>query len=225
MKLNVPRMVLQLLLAIFGMSACSSETEGTGTAVMYKAVIAATQAGMGAKDSPASASLGVTRAALQSIAVPLKLVTIESRGAQAAIFKIGANGNVETWASQDKKSLSMRNGIIVASRGLGEDLMSAAVPKVAQLQHENTTHLRVHTVLDGEDKPVQLQFECRMIGQVAETITVVERNYATHRTTETCSGPSGRFSNTFWIEAGGKIRKSHQFLSNSIGYVTVEQLQ
>lgn len=225
MKMNFPRMALQLLLAIFSLSACSSGTEETATAVVYKALIAATHTGIGAKDAPAEANLGVTRAALQNIAVPLQLVTLESRGAQAAIFKTGTNGDVETWSSQDKKSLSMRNGIIVATRGLGDDLMSAAVPKITQLQHENATHLRIHTFLDGEDKPVQLRFECRIFRQVAETIAVLKRNYATHRTTETCRGPSGTFSNIFWIEAGGKMRKSRQFLSNSIGYVMIEQLQ
>jgi hypothetical protein len=119
MTMNFPRMILQLLLTIISMSACSSETEETATPVMYEPLIAASHASVGAKDAPAEANLAITRVALQNIAVPLKLVTIERRGAQAAIFKTGKNGDVETWSSQDKKSISMRNGIIVATRGLG----------------------------------------------------------------------------------------------------------
>lgn len=216
--------LLVLCLGFGGLSACGSDQKeistfsalqsyGTGLAGKFRKTAV-----------PAGASQGITRATVDGIGAPVDLVTIENRGAQGLIVQVGTNGSVETWSSADNKTLSMRNGMLVATRGLGGDLMSAAVPNLAQLESGQTVK-RAHTVLDGEDKPFTHRFDCRGIRNGAKTITVVERSYQTQHITEDCNGPDGSFSNDYWVQTGGKLRRSRQFVSESVGFVVIEHLQ
>jgi hypothetical protein len=225
MKMTVNRMILPLLVACLGLSACSSNSEKGLTNETLNLVIEAAKAKKAGKTAPAASGFTLTRAQVASLGIPIDLVEIESRSATAGTFQIATNGDVETWASQDKISLSFRNRVVVATRGLGEDLMSAGVPTLAQLQSAGSSYQRSHTILDGEDKPVQQTYDCHVGKPVAERITVLERSYATRHITEVCSGPSGSFDNDYWLQSDGKIRKSRQFVSNSVGYVVIEHLQ
>ncbi len=225
MKMTVYRMILPVLVACFGLSGCSSENQKGLTNETLNLAIEAAKAKKAGKTDPATGGFTLTRAQVASLGIPIDLVKIESRGATAGTFQIATNGDVETWASQDKISLSFRKRVVVATRGLGDDLMSAGVPSLAQLQSAGNGYQRSHTILNGEDKPVQQTYDCRVGKPVAERITVLERSYATRHITESCSGPSGRFDNDYWLQTDGKIRKSRQFVSNSVGYVVIEHLQ
>ena len=225
MSLKLLQRSFALCLAMAGLSACGNDQNQGGFGAALKEAGSSLSGSISNKKKPVSGNIGLTRAALANIVTPVDLVTIESRNAQGVIAKIATNRGVETWSSVDKKTIAMRDGVIVATRGLGEDLMSASVPQLAQLQNGSLGHNRVHTVLDGEDKPVYQRFDCNAIRGGAETIVIVELAYATHHVTEACNGPSGRFTNDYWFQTGGKLRKSRQWISDSVGYVVIEHLQ
>lgn len=225
MTMTFNRLILPLLVATLGLSACSSGKDKGLAFDTGKMMLDAVRANKAGKGDTITGGFTLTRAQVSSIGVPIDLVKIENRGATAGVFLVATNSDVETWASQDKTSLSHRDGVVVATRGLGEDLMSAAVPRVAQLQRAGTEYQRSHTLLDGEDKPLKQSFDCQLRSRVAEQITVLERSYATSHVTEHCSGPSGQFDNDYWLQTDGNIRKSRQFISNSVGYVVIEHLQ
>lgn len=225
--MSIPPLSRSILVAFatLAVAACGSDKTSTGTTDALKAVASSVTGPLRAKPDPDAKGIGLTRAALANILTPVDLVTVEKTGAQGVIAKIATNRGVETWSSVDGKTLSMRNGIILATRGLGGDLMSAAVPTASQLMQANSHHQRTHTILDGEDKPVIQRFDCRSARQGAETITVVERPYSTYRVQETCAGDAGGFLNEYWFESGGKLRRSRQMISNSVGIVAIEHLQ
>jgi hypothetical protein len=210
---------------IAGLASCGPDQSQTGTTTALKAVGSAMSTSLHGGGKGASASTGLTRAQLAEIITPVDLVTIERRGAQGVIAKIATNQGVETWSSIDKKTIALRGGVVVATRGLGEDLMSASAPQIGQLLNAPSSYSRIHTILNGEDKPVHLRFNCQAIRKGGETITVVERAFATQRVTETCSGPDGAFANDYWFQTGGKLRKSRQWISESVGYVAIEHLR
>lgn len=215
---------LILVFTSLTVAACGSDKTNDGPTEALKAVASTLSAPLRAKPDAGAKGIGLTREALANILTPVDLVTVEKTGAQGVIAKIGANNGVETWSSVDGKTLSMRNGVVLATRGLGGDLMSASVPTPAQLR-QGGSYQRVHTLLDGEDKPVILRFDCRAARSGDETITVVERGYATQRIEETCTGETGSFSNAYWFEIGGKLRRSRQMVSESVGFVVIEHLQ
>ena len=212
--------LLAVGLGIMALSACGPDTSEIATLTGAKAVVAAAVAPITKRNAP-KANNQMTRAKLANILTPVDLVTIETTGAQGVIAKIGTNRGVETWSSVDNKTLAMRNGIIIATRGLGADLISAAAPQAIAA---GQTYQRSHVVLDGADQPVTSRFSCHMTAGAAETIVVVERSYATRRITERCSGDSGAFVNDYWVETSGKLRKSRQLISKDIGFVVIEHL-
>lgn len=219
--------ILAICLGVTSLAACASDTaEETSTSILVAAAVSVKDSVTGgAKSGTSGAGIGLTRATLANVVTPVDLVTIERTGAQALIAKIAINRDVETWSSVDNKTLSMRGGVVLATRGLGDDLMSASVPQVARLQQVGPTYQRAHVVLDGEDKPVTSQFNCSTASNGPETITVVERSYSTVRLTERCLGATSGFSNDYWFDLGGKLRRSRQWISESVGHVVIEHLK
>jgi hypothetical protein len=210
---------------IGGLAGCGSDPAQTGTAARLTAAAGPMFSSLFGRSKPATGGIGLTRAHLAKFNTPVDLVTIESRKAQGIIFKVAANRDVETWSSADQKTLSFRDGVIVATRGLGDDLMSASAPRLAQLRAAAASYTRVHTVLTGEDKPLSLRYECTTSKAAPQAITVVEKSYNTQVTSETCVGPKGGFTNQYWIEPNGNLRKSRQWISDTVKYVVIEHLK
>lgn len=220
---HFPRALL-LLLAIIGLSACGSDNSQSGTATPIGVAASALKNSLGRTSKPAPGGIGMTRATLANIVTPVDLVTIETSGAQGVIAKIGTNRGVETWSSVDNKTLSMRDGVIIATRGLGADLMSADVPQLMQLR-SGQPFTRRHVILSGEDKPITSSYFCHPVQNGPKSIVVVERSYPTQHVTEQCNGPDGGFSNDYWFDVGGKLRRSRQFVSENVGFVVIEHLR
>ena len=76
----------------------------------------------------------VTRAMIRALKVPILMFGLPSRKARLAMATDGHNGDVVTWRAADGSTVSLRSGVVVATRGAGSDLMSAAVPSLAQLE-------------------------------------------------------------------------------------------
>lgn len=210
---------------LLSLTACGTDKDKTETATPVNAVIGAVSGIFSKTEKSPVEGMGMTRAALANFVTPVDMVTIEKTKAQGVIAKIGENRGVETWSSVDHKTLSMRNGMLVATHGLGEDLVLATVPQISQLTRQGQAYERQHILLDGEDKPVKLRFACKTAHKGTETITVVERAYTTQHLTETCSGPTGGFANDYWLENGGQLRRSRQWISENVGFVVIERLR
>ncbi|RUS58930.1 YjbF family lipoprotein [Pseudorhodobacter sp. E13] len=218
-----PLRMLALAIMAMTLASCGSDKSSTDVTGSVK-VIATAMTGFMRKDQPTQVQdLGLTRAALATLPVPAKRITLEKYGQQALVVQIGTNKDVETWSSVDKITLSMRNGVVVATRGLIDDLMTASVPSLSMLSH-GSSHTRTHSLLNGEDKPRVLRFDCQVARHGRVNLTIVERSYTTQHVTETCTGAEGSFTNEYWLEAGGKLRRSRQTISDFVGPMTIDSL-
>ena len=117
---------LSLLIAAMALAlaGCGPDVDETLTARTFQAV---GKKVVGADRKKAAAPLGLTRARLAELPFPADLATVVATGAEAVIFEIGQNGDTETWASVDDKTLAIRAGQIVGTRGLRGDLVAAGV--------------------------------------------------------------------------------------------------
>jgi len=207
--------------ALVALGACGSDSDHLSGVTMARS-IASGVTGIG-RAPEAPAGLGLTRASLAQILTPVDLVTVESTGAQAVIAKIASNAGVETWSSVDKKTLSLRSGVLVASRGLGDDLIGASVPSLSQIL-AGGPYARSHSWTGDDDRVIRHDFSCR--GQVIgiTSVTVVERSYSVRHLREICTGAMGGFQNDYWQQIGGKLRQSRQYVSDGAGYVLIQHL-
>lgn len=179
----------------------------------------------GAGDSQASgAAPALTRAAVEAQEIDLLRVSIISREATALLGSAATNGTKVTWIAQEGVSLTFDAGLLVASRGFGEDLMGADVSGAKSSLINGGNHLRILDFLNGLDQIERRQFQCETRQNGSETIEILERTYATTIMEETCTSGSGGFKNTYWQDASGVIWQSRQWISDDVGYLGYQRL-
>lgn len=150
-------------------------------------------------------------------------VEIPSRGARADLALVGTNGDVETWIAVDNISLSFNSGILVASRGLGFDLMGAgAESTLAAIRNgQSGIYRRQMRYLTGDNRSTYLQAGCTMIAVGPDELG----GRSLERFEEECLARQHKFTNIFWLASNGEIVESRQWLSPENGYVSSRQIE
>lgn len=179
--------------------------------------------GQGADATPAAAqpaSPSDLRAELAQAGQPILLVSSQALGQTGFLTVSDAKGGVLTWATPDGATFSQRDGVLIQTRGLGFDLMSAQTPSVGQLRQVGTPYQRLYFFLGPDDQGTRRTYDCVTSSVGTERIEVVGRAHATTHLTETCTRSSGggKITNEFWIE-GAMIRQSRQWVSAGLGYI------
>lgn len=148
--------------------------------------------------------------------------TIPSRNAKATLAPVGVEGTVTTWETRDHVSLSFDRGVLVATRGLGFDLMGTnAGPTLAALAgHGAPVYRRQMRYLDGQDHSAYVVVGCSMKTGVGPA---APRGARLRRHTETCKGVRFAFSNIYWTDRKGEVRKAREWVSPQIGYLETER--
>lgn len=141
-------------------------------------------------------------------------VTLTARGIRFPMRVLEREGDVTTWVAADGAQMETRNGIVISTRGFGQDLMSSIPPGVADLTRVGDTHERRHFILDGADVTQLRAYICKM-----EKAEGGDGPAGALHVTETCLDKNRRMINEYWIGSGGRILKSRQFISPKAGYV------
>ena len=168
--------------------------------------------------TPAQTANLVARA-LQSLNEPVMLTIIEDRKATAIMVPYGQNGPVQTWTTQEFQTVSLERGVITATRGLGDDLMSAETTAVANaLRSGGGTVNRVWRTLDGTNAVIEKTATCQISSAGAETITLASgASLQTRRMVEDCGDG---IRNAYWLDGSGRVAQSRQWVGSVVGYLT-----
>jgi Group 4 capsule polysaccharide lipoprotein gfcB, YjbF len=172
----------------------------------------------------------LTRAALAPIQETYIEVTLE-RNNQLAYLRTQTTlrddrpGRITIWRSDDNVTLSMRNGVLIATRGLGGGIISSTVQVSATAPGPSRGGEKVHYVRTGDNRERRVALACDVTDLGAETIEIVELAYATRRLRERCRGQNGTVVNDYWIDSrAGVVRQSRQWAGPGIGYLRIRQL-
>lgn len=218
-----------LLASLMLLNACGTDNRGTEqgliaaqfAAQMRQAIRARSEA---AAPEPASDPEGTVRRAMALTDRSVIFVQIEKSGMIAALGEFGRNGGVLSYATAQNQTLSFRQGMLVATRGTGDDLMSADTAAVAALIHARrsgeASHLYRH--LDGEGIERALAMRCTIRPAGAQEFPFAGRSWSTIRIDERCAAGSQVVTNNYWVAADGTIAMSRQWISPGIGHVTVQ---
>tara|TARA_R110000737_G_scaffold26627_4_gene45405 strand:- start:11277 stop:12002 length:726 start_codon:yes stop_codon:yes gene_type:complete len=133
---------------------------------------------------------------------------------------------VESWLAHDGSVISMRNGMVIASRGLGDDMMSGDASQTrALLAARAKGHAKRFVArLDGDDQIVQSSFVCDVVNAGPVQLDAPGRKISTTYMTETCYGADYSFRNLYWLGDEGRIWKSRQLLGGLVGPVDFQVL-
>jgi len=217
------KMLLVLVLA--ALSACGPMASGG----MGMTVVEGLTGRLAGSVDPRAATEGaapsvLTREAIEQQNVELLRVSIISREITSFVLLGGQNGSKVTWLSVDGLSLTLDGGLLVATRGFGDDLMGADVAAALRSLNGGGNHMRTLEFLDGLDQIERQVFECSTVATGLETITIVERSYATTVLEENCVGENATFKNTYWRDANGVIWQARQWISPLVGYLGYQKL-
>lgn len=230
---------LVMLVAAAALAGCSS---GNDTAPLFPQLFTIGKeavAGRAARRAQ-NAAAPLTRAALEGIEGSHIEVTIERRAItgyleRGLVRSDAGPGRVEYWRTQDNVSLGFRNGVLIATRGLGGDLVSSEVQVAGGRLGPASGGERGMHIRSGDLQVVRLGLACDLEDLGPETVTVVERAHATRHLRERCvtAGTvvggqqlgAGEVVNDYWIDSrAGLMRQSRQWAGPEIGYLKIRRL-
>ena len=216
------------LVAILAASALLSGCARTELSPMMAAVGTMAQATVGQVKARRAQAAGVTakpatRAEIEAYDMPILRAVIASRAADVFLTISDTKGSVQTWATTDGTTFSFRDGVIIQTRGLGPDLMSADAPTIDQLLQNGATYPRRYFFLGADDQVTRRTYDCTVTVLGRDSITILERDHAVTHVKEDCARPQGTVSSEYWIE-GRTVRKSQQWTSGLVGVIVFERV-
>lgn len=196
------------------LAGCSGDTTDGPDPLALPGALTAALAGTGGGAAPAPPDPATLRAAITpEVAASLPVPTLFAVLGDSVSLpqRITVSNGVETWLTEDDITLSTRDGMVVATRGLGFDVMEADVElALAALRGGGARASRNFGWLDGEGRMLRRSFDC-----------VYTRSGA--GITERCHAIGLSFENAY-ILRGGRIVASRQWLGPVLGAISLEQL-
>ena len=210
-------------LALASLVGCGSDAERT--AVWGTLRDAAKATGQARKAPPPSGPPELTPAQVDGSPLRLLLLEIESSRRGTAMALISTNSGTETYSSADASTVTLRDGVLIATRGIVPDLMSALAPGAQAIARGEGSHRRQYHTLAGDDSPVTQTYDCQLRSEGRETLAIAGRRHDTRRVIETCEGEGRSFENRYWIDGRGKIRQSSQWTGTTVGKLRLSDPQ
>lgn len=212
---------LFLTLALTAATGCSNLGEGQqgGFATAFSELRAQIKLRRAGGQAAPGAGVQVTRAMLAGVNVPVLSARFDRTGLAATMTVIARSGPHLTWKSLDDVTITTRNGIIVQTRGLADDLMSVGTLPLRPGRGE-----RVYQHLAEDNKMRRLPLICEVADRGAERIVILERGHATRHYQETCTAADGqKITNSYWVGGDGTVWASHQWLGPELGHIRLER--
>ena len=199
-------------------------------------LMAAVRSGVAARAAGRGAPEAMTRARLDALGPgPFLEATREKTGQTAYLFVNAerpdrGGGAVTVWRTEDAVTLALRGGVLIATRGLGGDVLSTEMQAPPSGRPGPAAGgQRVQHIRDSDDGVVPLALACAAAEIGPETLDVLGRRYPTRHLRERCEGGGGIVINDYWIDSppgpgGGAVRQSRQWGGPYVGYLRLRRL-
>ena len=221
---------LGLVACVALLAGCSSQSGKQNVFTVGKAVF--DQMGSGKQAAPDPKEVArVAQHALDNSDGPLGIYRLEKRNAVSVIRPIARNGAYRTWASygsSERRSVSSRNGVLTATRGLGNDLMSSSLGGLLDLvarREAGVTDIE-QRYLDGENQIVTIRSRCTVArGGQEDFATATGQSIPVTRMTARCQQDSRSLENSYLVTEAGEIVQSRHWAGPTMGYSVIQRLR
>ncbi|WP_234855382.1 YjbF family lipoprotein [Paracoccus everestensis] len=200
-----------------GLAACGNDDRGIGALGTLAQTAAQVVAERRAPDQPAAPAKSPEEAAAEALRInsgPLIQAGFENLNRTQIMAMTGQNGAMRTYMTPAEEAVILRNGMLVGTKGLGNDL-SVAEPGTEALIRAGASGsgTRIMRYLSGDGLERPLQFTCTVGAGPNPGVTV-----------ENCEGHGTSFQNSYMVQ-GGQIAVSRQWIGPALGYVTIQTLR
>jgi len=226
------RAALMTLLALITLASCTKGPEEASGAIelgrSIRALIQERRAG------PA-APLQINRAFLEQFPQPHLEVIVEQSDLTGYLGLVLARqddlpGEITTWSAADNSALAFRNGMLIATRGLPGNLISASVPVQEGTAGPAHGGQRRYYLRSGNNQEQVVTLACKITDLGPQQLEIYDRIYRTRHLQEHCEGrgETGRKTvvlNDYWVDSQNKkVWKSRQWAGPEIGYLRIRDL-
>jgi hypothetical protein len=154
-----------------------------------------------------------------------RFVQVNALNLQEPARIIQQNGDEVTLALQSGPTAAFDRGILVATRGFGDDLMTIDSANVLEvLQAGGGTLTRRAEMLDNQDQLLTDSFACTITSAGSEEVNLGLRTPTLRRFDENCKGEALIFDNIYWLDGTGNILASRQYVSPTVAYLRANVL-
>lgn len=130
----------------------------------------------------------------------------------------------QVWSSMTYETVTLRDGVLQSTRGLGRDIMATRAPDVAMISSAGGSFHRIYEYLDGADQPMQVDYDCDLAPGGSENVDVLGLVYSTRLVVEDCTSGKNSFQNRYWFDTNGSIRQSVQFFAPGRASLTLQKI-
>lgn len=224
---------MRRLFAVLGLVALAGCSGGTGTSSLFSELFDAGRGSIakGAAKRAQGARPPLTRAALATVEGAFIEVTLERSGQLAYLFRSASRrdadpGEIVQWRTEDNVTVTFRAGMLIATRGLGGDVISAEVPVAEGVTGPARPGARALFVRTGDLEEHRVSLACDLADLGAKTIEIVERAHPVRHLRETCVAEGeGEVQNEYWVDSrDGIVWQSVQWAGPHVGYLRIRQL-
>ena len=168
----------------------------------------------------------LSRDQVDAFSIPILFVELET-GQNGTLTPYPGQGVGQTWLGADGATVTLEQGILKASRGMGNDLMGATsqIPLWSKISKNSSAYSREIIYLTGNNKTHSLLLECSVKKyNKKETAKIWDVSFDVTRFEENCYHNGKAIKNTYYVDRRGIVRKSFQFHSETLGYITTKRL-
>jgi len=167
----------------------------------------------------------VSRDIIDGVGVPILFVEID-RGQNGTMTQYPGEGVGQTWLGVDGSTVTLENGLLKATRGMGDDLMGSDISQEISWSdaHEKPYERRMR-YLRYDNQTLTVEYVCELEDtKSSKTINLFNAEFEANHFKETCESDLDSFVNDYYIDTEGLVRSSRQYHGNKIGYMTIARL-
>lgn len=170
---------------------------------------------------------------IDSLSTPSLELVVEEREATAYLIPRydqtdSRPGTLRTWRTGDNSYVVLREGIMVTTRGVGDDIGStdanaavAAVRGARPVSGPQTMYLP-----SNAGGTTRIDLSCQMQSLGPQRITIVGRGFDVVHLRQNCTGADEPVINDYWVDRrGGTVWQSRQWGGPGMGYVRLRLLK
>ncbi|MGN0932441.1 YjbF family lipoprotein [Falsigemmobacter intermedius] len=179
-----------------------------GTSDRLKSVVqAARPGGMAGQRIPALTPAQARSGQLLSVELP-------GGAGRALAARVATTGGAETFSTTDPLTLTLRQGRLVETRGLPQDLISADPGPPLSALRSGARHSGLWQVIGADDQVTDIRLDCAVR---------LCRSGGLRRIEEHCTGPGFSVINQFVTNAAHSLLWSRQWVGPAAGYALLRR--
>ena len=168
----------------------------------------------------------ISRDQIDAINSPILFVELAS-GQNGTLTPYPGQGVGQTWLGADGATITLEKGVLKASRGMGDDLMGSFsyMPPWSKINKKTEPYSRELAHITGNNKISKRILSCNIDKTSSEEkIEIWDINFEVVNFEEQCFNNSLTIKNNYQVDARGIVRRSLQYHSDTLGYITIERL-